>query len=203
MLCGMKSLLHARLVGGRRARALAQKFALLIPQGASVLDLGCGDGVIAGLLAAQRPDLTVQGMDVEVRSTAAIHVLPFDGKSIPLADDAVDYVLLCDVLHHLSDMSTLLAEAHRVARRGLLLKDHFAESRWDHAVLAAMDRAGNPASVPQPHHYLSEKEWQSLWARVGLAPSGPIVRALELYPWPIDAVCGRGLHFIARLEHAN
>jgi SAM-dependent methyltransferase len=167
-----------------------------------VLDLGCGDGEIALSLAALRSDLSVRGMDVSVRERASIPVLRFDGHKIPLADAGVDFVLLCDVLHHVLDMDALLTEARRVAQRGLLLKDHIAESRMDRALLAMMDAAGNPAGVPQPHNYLSEAQWRLLWARVGLVPTGAIVRELGLYPAPLDVVCGRGLHFIARLERS-
>jgi SAM-dependent methyltransferase len=192
--------LHARIVGERRSRVLAERLSHLIPMRASVLDLGCGDGRVARQLAQLRPDLSLQGMDVQQRPGAAIAVRPFDGRTIPLGAAELDFVLLCDVLHHATDLPALLAEARRVARRGLVVKDHIAESRWDHAQLALMDVAGNPASVAQPHNYLSEAEWRLLWERVGLKPTGPLMRSLGLYPEPFDRMFGRGLHFVARLE---
>jgi SAM-dependent methyltransferase len=187
-------------VGERRSRVLAERLSQLIPMRASVLDLGCGDGRVARQLSRLRPDLTLQGMDVHLRPTAAIAVQPFDGQTIPLASAQLDFVLLCDVLHHATDLLALLGEARRVARRGIVLKDHIAESAWDHAQLALMDGAGNPASVAQPHNYLSEAEWRLLWERVGLKLTGPLLRSLGLYPAPFDRMFGRGLHFVARLE---
>jgi SAM-dependent methyltransferase len=192
--------LHALFVGQRRARVLAERLSQLLPSRASVLDLGCGDGRVAQRLCQLRPDLDLRGMDVQQRPAAAISVARFDGRNIPLGAGALDFVLLCDVLHHTRDLAGLLAEARRVARRGVVVKDHVAESRFDHALLALMDAAGNPASVAQPHHYLSEAEWRLLWERVGLRQTGPLLRTLGLYPQPFDHVFGRGLHFVTRLE---
>ena len=48
---------HARAVFGRRVQVLARSLAALLPQGARVLDVGCGDGSVAALVmrAASRP----------------------------------------------------------------------------------------------------------------------------------------------------
>lgn len=193
--------LHESFVVARRNVALARAIAAAIPEGAHVLDVGCGDGRLALQLRRIRPDLSIRGLDIEVRPSAAIEVLAFDGRAIPLPDRAVDIALLCDVLHHVADGEGLLREAKRVARRGVVIKDHFAESGWDAAQLAFMDLVGNPRSVPQPRNYLSERAWRALWARVRLAPDEPIARALALYRPPFDRLFDRGLHFVARLEH--
>ena len=197
----MKAALHQSLVMARRNVALTRAIAAALPVGVSVLDVGCGDGRLALQLQRERPDLTVRGLDVEVRPTAAIEVLTFDGRSIPLPDRSADIVLFCDVLHHVDGGEELLREAKRVARRGVVIKDHFAESRWDWAVLAFMDLVGNPRSVPQPRNYLSERAWRALWERVRLAPHEPITRKLGLYPAPFDRLFDRRLHFVTRLEH--
>jgi 2-polyprenyl-3-methyl-5-hydroxy-6-metoxy-1,4-benzoquinol methylase len=38
---------HGNLVHGRRVRVLAEWLARLLPQNAKVLDVGCGDGLLA------------------------------------------------------------------------------------------------------------------------------------------------------------
>jgi SAM-dependent methyltransferase len=196
-----KAALHESLVVARRNAALARAIAAALPQGVRVLDVGCGDGRLAQALQRLRSDLSIRGLDIEVRPNAAIEVLAFDGRVIPLQEGAVDVVLLCDVLHHVPDGEGLLREAKRVARRFVVIKDHFAESRWDAALLAFMDVVGNPRSVPQPRNYLSERAWRALWARVGLVPQEPITRTLALYRPPLDRLFDRTLHFVARLEH--
>src|SRR4029077_12592202 len=64
---------HRALVFGRRARVLADALAPLIPAEArSVLDIGCGDGTIAGLLAERRPELSIEGVEVIPRPTCRV-----------------------------------------------------------------------------------------------------------------------------------
>src|SRR6266403_2145405 len=54
---------HHALVFERRTRVLAEMLAAQIPQGASVLDIGCGDGTIGSLIAQLRPDISIQGVE--------------------------------------------------------------------------------------------------------------------------------------------
>ena len=51
-------------------------------------------------------------------------VTAFDGRVIPMAARSVDVVTMFDVLHHADDPPALLAEAARVARTCVVLKDH-------------------------------------------------------------------------------
>ena len=46
-----------------------------------MLDVGCGDGRLARLVADKRPDISIHGMDVRPRTGAAIPVETFDGRS--------------------------------------------------------------------------------------------------------------------------
>ncbi len=57
--------LHESVVQNRRATVLAGHLAALLPAACrTVLDVGCGDGVIDALLLRHRPELTVIGLDV-------------------------------------------------------------------------------------------------------------------------------------------
>ncbi len=80
---------HDRLVHGRRVRVLADAIAPLLDPGWRVLDVGCGDGRLAALLAARNPSLTVEGADVQVRGETAIPVRRFDGRHLPGPDQSV------------------------------------------------------------------------------------------------------------------
>src|SRR5579863_8060183 len=116
--------LHEKLVFNRRVETLANWFARLAPSSASILDVGCGDGLISAVLQSRRPDLILRGIDVLPRSHTHIPVEIFDGTRIPFADQSFDAVLFSDVLHHTPDPAVLLHEAHRVAAHSVLLKDH-------------------------------------------------------------------------------
>lgn len=198
-LLGVVGRVHGTMVMGRRVRVLVQHLAALVPRGATVLDVGCGDGQIARALLARRPDLTLRGIDVLVRADTVIPVLPFDGRTIPLADGEVDVALLVDVLHHADDPPALLAEVARVTRAGVVVKDHVQEGALDRATLRAMDWVGNAAhGVRLPYNYLSTAQWHAAIARSGLRVDA-WRDALGLYAPPASWLCDRRLHFVARL----
>jgi ubiquinone/menaquinone biosynthesis C-methylase UbiE len=202
-VASVRATLHDSIVASRRNDALARAIERFVPQSARVLDVGCGDGRLALRLTALRPDISVTGVDIEARAGAATAVRTFDGRVLPFGDRSADIVLFCDVLHHVDDASGLLLEAKRVGAQGIVLKDHFAQSAADTALLAFMDRVGNPNSVRQPHNYLSEQQWLELWHRLGLAPAEPITRALALYPPPFSWLFDRHLHFVAHLSASS
>jgi len=191
---------HRHAVEGRRVRVLVRQLAELVPHGASVLDVGCGDGQLAHALANARPDVTVRGLDVLVREDAAIPVEAFDGVRLPAEPDAFDVVLFVDVLHHTDHAETLLREAKRVARRFVLLKDHTRDGPLADATLRFMDRVGNARhGVALPYNYWPEQTWREVLGTVGLEIDTWHGR-LGLYPFPASLLFDRGLHFIARLR---
>jgi len=191
---------HRAIVFGRRARVLADALAPLIPAEArTVLDIGCGDGTIAGLLAQRRPDLAIEGVEVIPRPTCTIPCRAFDGAQLPFPDRSFDVCLFVDVLHHTTDVMQLLREAARVSRSSVVLKDHLSESSFDHATLRAMDWVGNrPHGVTLTYNYQSLGQWQQHFASCGLEAT-QLSSALPLYPFPFSLLFGRKLHFVAQL----
>jgi SAM-dependent methyltransferase len=191
--------LHDELVLERRATVLARWFGTLIPPAAQVLDVGCGDGLIAALIASHRPDVRIEGVDVLVREGTRIPVSPFDGTRLPFPDDSFDLVLFSDVLHHTVDPRVLQAEASRVTRRHVLIKDHNVKGILARQRLRFMDHVGNARfNVALPHTYWSEGQWTSAWQALGLHPERMITQ-LGLYPGLADRIFGAQLHFIALL----
>jgi len=191
---------HRALVFGRRARVLANALAPLIPTEArNVLDIGCGDGTIASLIAERRPELAVEGVEVIPRPTCRVPCRAFNGAKLPFPDESFDVCLFVDVLHHTTDVTQLLREAARVSRSCVVLKDHLSESAFDHATLRAMDWVGNrPHGVTLTYNYQSRSQWQEHFAACGLQ-SAELSTALPLYPFPFSLLFGRRLHFVAQL----
>jgi SAM-dependent methyltransferase len=194
--------LHQNFVAGRRVQVLARHLAALIPAGARVLDVGCGDGLIDRLILERRPDVSIQGIDVLVRQNTPIAVKQFDGMAIPYFDASFDLVMFVDVLHHTADPFVLLKEAQRVAG-AVLIKDHFRDGFLSGPTLRFMDWVGNARhGVALPYNYWSRLEWNRAFAELRLQFSSTNSQ-LALYTRPASWIFERGLHFVARLEQAE
>lgn len=179
---------------------LAELLAAQIPQGASVLDVGCGDGSIACRIAELRPDISIQGVEFQVRPECKIECRAFDGLTLPCPDDSFDVCMFVDVLHHTEDPAILLGEAVRVTRRFVLLKDHLDESLLDDITLRFMDWVGNrPHGVVLTYNYQGRKKWVKYFSKFRLREESVNSR-VPLYPWPFGIIAGRGLHFISLLK---
>jgi methionine biosynthesis protein MetW len=113
-------------------RLTLESIARLVPQGARVLDLGCGDGT---LLAHLRDTRGCTGYGVEIDDSKVhaslqrgINVLQLnleDGLAT-FGDNSFDLVLQIDTLQHLRNAETMLRETARVGRSGVVAFPNFA-----------------------------------------------------------------------------
>jgi SAM-dependent methyltransferase len=95
-----------------------------------VLDIGCafGYGTVA-LMGRGGPRRWIAGVERDPANVALAHraypwlpMVRADAKSLPFADQSVDAVVVLDVLEHLDDPASVLAEVSRVLRpRGALI----------------------------------------------------------------------------------
>lgn len=191
---------HQSLVFGRRVRVLAELLAANVPPNSSLLDIGCGDGTLSSLIQSAVPSAHIQGIEIAERPFCRIPCVPFDGLHIPFPDEAFDVCMFVDVLHHTNHICELFAEASRVSRRFLLIKDHLSESLPDFYILKFMDWIGNrPHGVVLPNNYQSRSQWNAHFASAQLSLKAWQDR-VPLYPFPFSAIFGRKLHFVALLQ---
>ena len=93
-------------------------------QGRTVVDLGCGGGLLAVPLAEAGArvvgvDLARRALqDARRREVSAFLPLVADLASVPVAAGCADLVLLADVLEHVADPAAAVAEAARLLRPG-------------------------------------------------------------------------------------
>lgn len=191
---------HSKGVHTRRVQKLVEHLGRLVPANASVLDVGCGDGLLAKQLATSREDLSIRGVDVLVREGAQIPVEEFDGQTLPFETDAFDVIMLIDVIHHIENPMPLLHEVARVASRGVIIKDHLADSVLARPQLTLMDRLGNARyGVALPCCYWTHSQWKKAFRDAGLVPT-EWLGTLRLYPLVADWLFGRKLHFMSYLS---
>lgn len=190
--------IHGSYVHNRRVRVLRRELSSLLPDRGSVLDVGCGDGLLAALVQQDKPNVVITGIDVLVREHSHIPVVKFNGTTIPFPDRSFDTLMFVDVLHHTGDPRLLLREAARVARNTIVIKDHTLDGLAAGATLRFMDRIGNRRyNVALPYNYWPKREWLDVFEALGLKVR--IWRSkLDLYPRWLDWWFGRSLHFIAQ-----
>ncbi len=195
--------LHDRVVHGRRVRRLVDLLSAEVPPGTtSLLDVGCGDGRITRAVGDRSPGMEVTGLDVFPRPETAVPVTVYDGHRLPFDDDSHDVVMMVDVLHHSDDPRALLAEARRVARRAVLVKDHCLDGALAYQTLRLMDWVGNAQhSVALPYNYWPRARWLRACDELGLTVAAWRTE-LGLYPAPFRPLFERSLHFVARFEVA-
>ncbi len=145
-----------------RAYDMALEIARMIPRGAEVLDVGCGNGFIAHHLSAML-GTSVIGIDVSATSDAPIDFRRFDGEQIPLADNSVDAVLLCYVLHHAQDVTRLLNEVRRVLRVGgqVIVYEDVPNVVWDKGVCWIHNQQWQKRTGPCT--FRDESQWRELF----------------------------------------
>lgn len=194
--------LHHRAVQVPRAERVASALAGLVGCARSVLDVGAGDGVIARAVADKVGAERVMGVDVLLRPSSRVEVVPYDGARLPFGDGAFEAVMLSDVLHHCEDPALVLGECLRVASRLVVIKDHFRFGPVSRALLLAMDVVGNAeAGVLVRGTYFSPAEWVQLARAAGGRITG-LTWPLRIHDAPFRLITQDELQFAARIERA-
>jgi methionine biosynthesis protein MetW len=126
-------------------RLTMQAIAQLVPQGARVLDLGCGDGALLAYLQEHR-GCTGYGVELDDTNVLAcaergVNVLQLNleqGLLGMFADQSFDVVLQIDTLQHLRNAEVMLRETVRVGREGIIAFPNFAH--WPNRISVLMGR---------------------------------------------------------------
>lgn len=147
---------------------ISRNLASHIGHAESILDVGCGTGLLTTEVAKKVGATRLQGVDVAPRAEAFIDVKMYDGMHLPFDDKSFDAVMIVDVLHHCDDATQVLRECVRVAKNVVVIKDHFSFGRISSATLLFMDRFGNwRESVAVRGTYFSPSEWVKMFDQAG------------------------------------
>lgn len=116
----------------------------LVPQGARVLDLGCGDGAMLDYLQRTR-GCTGYGVEIDDANVhdciaRGVNVIQLNlDEGLALFEDAsFDVVLQIDTLQHLRNAEVMLRETARVGRVGIVAFPNFAH--WPNRLSVLLGR---------------------------------------------------------------
>lgn len=128
----------------RTAHAMDTHFFNHLPQGAHILDVGCGGGLLTGYIVERRPDLHVTAVDLSepqlerarkrLRSSAIrVDFQLGDATALSFADSTFDGVLSYGSIKHWTSRERGLAECVRVLKPGgpLLVTDADRSATFD------------------------------------------------------------------------
>lgn len=200
MLASLMKRLHQPIYA-LRLRALVPLMTAHLRENDQLLDVGCGGGRL-GRAIMESPScparVTVTGLEVQKRDgEQLIPVINYDGGAFPFPESAFDVVILADVLHHAEEPHRLIGESLRVARRGLLIKDHKIDGPLAYPRLAFIDWAANaPYDVACLYRYNAAEQWAEWYERHDLVVEHEL-HALRLYPPIVNLLFGGRLQYFA------
>lgn len=158
---------------------------------ASLLDVGCGEGVVTERIARAVPDARVVGLDVadpelvaewEGRRSGNVDFRPGSAYALPYGDDEFDVVCALEVLEHLERPADALAELARVAARRVVASVP-REPIWRVANVASgryvRDLGNTPGHV---------NHWSMAAFRRFVGRAGKVVAVRTPFPWTVVTV---------------
>ncbi len=185
---GSTNLLVRRLMTGFE-RALDELLTSAEPH--SLLDVGCGEGVLVHQWAQRLGERRVVGIDLEEQSIQAgwserqapnleYHVMR--AENLPFAENEFDLATAIEVLEHVPDPEHTLAEMARCAERHLLVSVP-REPLWRMLNMtrgAYLPQLGN---TPGHINHWSKRSFGKLLARYG-----EVAEARSPFPWTMMLV---------------
>jgi 2-polyprenyl-3-methyl-5-hydroxy-6-metoxy-1,4-benzoquinol methylase len=157
----------------------------------SILDLGCGEGVLTERWAGRLPAVRVVGVDLpdpkleaewSSRRRPNLEFRPLDGTPLPFTDTEFELVAAIEVLEHLEDPHATLAEMTRVARSHLLVSVP-REPLWRALNLMRGSYLRELGNTPGHLNHFSRSAFVRL-----LEPYGRPVQARAPLPWQMALV---------------
>jgi 2-polyprenyl-3-methyl-5-hydroxy-6-metoxy-1,4-benzoquinol methylase len=165
-------------------RDLDELFALAAPS--SLLDVGCGEGVLVQRWAERLGDGRVVGLDLEEESIQAgwaerqapnLEYRVMEGEELPFASDEFDLASAIEVLEHVPDPERTVSEMARCARRHLLVSVP-REPLWRMLNMARGAYWSALGNTPGHLNHWSKGSFVELLSR-----HGEVVEARSPFPW--------------------
>jgi 2-polyprenyl-3-methyl-5-hydroxy-6-metoxy-1,4-benzoquinol methylase len=172
-----------RLMAGFE-RTLNELFVQAAPQ--SLLDVGCGEGVLTEKWARRLGDKRVVGIDLddptlhaewETRTAPNLEYRVMKAENLPFADNEFHVAAAIEVLEHVPDPAHTVAEMARVAS-GWLIVSVPREPLWRGLNMARGAYLKDLGNTPGHLNHWSKRSFVSLLGR-----HGEVVEARSPFPW--------------------
>jgi 2-polyprenyl-3-methyl-5-hydroxy-6-metoxy-1,4-benzoquinol methylase len=165
-------------------RTLDELMAQARPQ--SLLDVGCGEGVLVHRWALSMPQARLVGIDLEEQSIQAgwaerqapnLEYRTMPAEDLPFAENEFELASAIEVLEHVPDPEHTLAEMARCASRHLLVSVP-REPLWRMLNMARGAYIGQLGNTPGHLNHWSKRSFTKMLAR-----HGEVVQARSPFPW--------------------
>jgi len=157
-------LLDEKIIFPLRFNFLAKELSPHLKECKTVLDLGCSCGRMAKTIEENLKGVSFTGADVNIPPKTHIHVKKIKNDKLPFKSNSFDCVMMIDVLHHCKNPKKIIEEARRVAKKYILIKDHYWENKLDWAYLKFGDYIGNkPYDIALPYNFFNMVEWNKVF----------------------------------------
>jgi 2-polyprenyl-3-methyl-5-hydroxy-6-metoxy-1,4-benzoquinol methylase len=172
-----------RLMAGFES-TLGELFTRADPQ--SLLDVGCGEGVLTHKWAQRLGDKRIVGIDLEDPAIQAewenrrapnLEYRVMKAENLPFADGEFDVATAIEVLEHVPDPAHTVAEMARVAG-GHLLVSVPREPLWRMVNMARGAYLKDLGNTPGHLNHWSKRSFAALLSR-----HGDVVEARSPFPW--------------------
>ncbi|WMX13519.1 class I SAM-dependent methyltransferase [Aureispira sp. CCB-E] len=130
------------------------------------LDIGCGNGIITHTL--RQKGFSCTPLDVaDLSIIPSVHVVVYDGISMPFQEQTFDTALLLTVLHHTPDPVLVLKETARIAKKIVIIEDIYS-NKIQQYMTYAMDTLVNLGHSSMTYQNKSDSEWRATFEELGL-----------------------------------
>jgi 2-polyprenyl-3-methyl-5-hydroxy-6-metoxy-1,4-benzoquinol methylase len=170
-------------------RSAEELLALAAP--GSLLDVGCGEGVLVQRWAKRLPRARIVGIDLEEESIQrgwSEHPAPnlsyriLEAGELPFADEEFELASAMEVLEHLPDPEQTLTEMARCARSHLLVSVP-REPLWRMLNMARGAYWSSAGNTPGHLNHWSARSFRALLSRFG-----EVTEARAPFPWTMALV---------------
>jgi 2-polyprenyl-3-methyl-5-hydroxy-6-metoxy-1,4-benzoquinol methylase len=172
-----------RLMGGFQ-RTLDELFERAAPR--SVLDVGCGEGVLVHAWATRLTEARMVGIDLQEESIQAgwaerrapnLEYRVMEAANLPFADAEFDLATAIEVLEHVPDPQHTVAEMARCAERHLLVSVP-REPLWRMLNMVRGAYLSDLGNTPGHLNHWSRRSFVELLSR-----HGEVVEVRSPFPW--------------------